>query len=272
MKPLTFLFVLFILSISCEKEDVVVEKNPLLKCSVSEASTPPVLKGDYFGGFKKEYYPDGKVKTLRTRRNLFSSSLSVDSMRYELRYDSNLIHVTAVYEFFMGTINPDGPDLDLEPVTNSWYFPFEIVLDEKTGNALSAGNATFQYEGNRLVSVVSSGKKTVLEYDSKGNITKVPGARYEYDAEKTAEQQLYFFGADEMFSLVEMLGLIPITSHNLRIKYTALSYYGDSDIESPLGSARILNHKLNEDGLLISYDVDNGTEPKTVYNSWQCSQ
>lgn len=271
IKTLRCLPVLFILFTGCEKEETLMEDEPP-SCSVSEVVAPPVPGFDYFSGFKKEYYPDGRVKTLRTRRNLFSNGFSVDSLRYEFRYDDNLIQVVTFAQLFVGTTVPGNPDLLLEPNSSMWRLPFQIVLDEETGNALSAQYATFEYDNNRLVSVTSQGKKTVLEYDSKGNVTKVPGARYEYDVSKAATHQLYFSTSNEMFFLAEILGLIPVTSPHLRTKCTMISTPDDAGIETIIGSVDISNHKLNGDGLLISYEINSGSGAGTAENVWICAE
>ena len=153
-------------------------KGKYQRCEVSSMSQVNVV-GNHFDGFEKTYYPDGYVKTLRVRKVYFSAGASVNSMRFEFTYEGNIIHVSArnqIYHLNFLEDDPETPDPEIRKTS------FDIVVDEKTGNALSVGYSKYQYKDGRLISLTTYWDEVFnFEYDSRGNVTRAPGGRFEYD-------------------------------------------------------------------------------------------
>lgn len=123
--------------------------------------------------------------------------------------------------------------------------------------------------------------KFELEYDSKGNVTRVPkidgsghGAMiYSHDLNKTIKNQFYItsgYNVTECYNLAELCGWIPVQPKNIRTGVT-FSWGQDSQGDYIAGRHVYTNH-ATQGNFLKSYSVANsGTASTAVLNVWNCN-
>jgi hypothetical protein len=172
-----------------------------------------------------------------------------------------------------------------------------VVTLNKKGDPVSAvaGNAPdeqfpptqFEYDKQRLSAIkVPFGSRTFtsrFHYDNRGNLIRIqddkfgtttPGrVDYHYNLSTKAVQQTYQDAPRPFiwntFSLLEYAGLLPSlepTHFRTRTVVTWEDNYVVYDM-------KLANHKLDANGNLISYDVVNPTDNKTVMShtiGWSC--
>lgn len=271
MKPLIALFGTVVLFTGCLKKDIVIINGKLAKCDIPSQSGVPagITHG---GGFKKTYYSSGLVRTVSTVIYLFSDHF--DSIDYKFVYSGNTARVTASKRAFLLFSDPFG---STDPFNPPQHYEFTVKFDPQTGFATSAGNTTFMYQNGRFTGYNDGSNEFISVFDNKGNILRpngpfghpLPGVIYEYDYTKTAKEQLYYtsgYQTNEMYNLMEILDWIPVQPKNLRISHTAIFGGADETGEAQLERFTYNNHKVNADGLLISFSG----KGLTTVNSFRC--
>lgn len=255
--------------VACRKTDKFSIEGILNRCEVTDATSPAAGLFTVGGGFNKTYYPDGQVKTIITR--LWRFFAHVDSIEYAFTYQNGKAIVAAnLRPYITGSFAGQEPADSLFPSfeSDARSYSFEITVDPRTGNALTAGDIKFNYENGRLMSHSIGDMDYPAIYDEKGNIIKKAGETadvlYEYDDAKTAKLQLYYtsgYAINEMYNLMEILGWIPVFPKNLRKSHTV----GDPDVYT-YGTFHFTNHSLNADDFLQTFE-----EEKVITNKFSCT-
>lgn len=262
--------IIMIMFIGCRKNDFIFLRGKLMKCDVAEQKNVQFVY-NVGVGFKKVYYPDGLVKSLRTK-TLYAFN-DFDSLQFHFNYNGNKAHVTGTRLYYRYHSDGNGGDIhytnDEPPVSYDFY----VTFDPKTFNVTKAGETTFTYDNTgRLISY----NGFALVYDNKGNIIRVNGhdgfsVSYRYDYTRTAKQQLYYTTADftnEMYNLMEILNWIPVQPVNLRTSHILGIGIEPDGSDTFWGEFKMTEHVLDQNGLLLSFknpDVD-----LPVTNSWAC--
>lgn len=266
MKRFSAIF-LAVLLLGCEKiTPKPEEENPKPKtCELQEQILDfpgdPKQEGARQMYFKKEYYDDGKPKSLYAI--IQGAFGQIDTLEYNFTHSINKIDIILYARGFVSFYNPYPPDTSY----------FTAYFDPQSSYVTKIGDDPFVYDDN---GVLTEAAFNTLEYDNHRNVIFLKakgvlypedagGIKYVYDLTKNAGKNDLYPPAGLMFGrnycLAEIMGWIPPLFHNPRTR--EFLYFGGDYLVSDIF---IKEHTYNTDSLLTSFRYDG----MTVHNKWKC--
>jgi hypothetical protein len=261
------------------------EENKTTICQVASQSGFDYVPSDtlaqttFHGNWIKTLSADGKIERLQVV--VFTYFGGVDSVDYHIGYEGTNVTYNGTRKVYERDNQGNLIMKNVRNVTSS-------IMLNSDGYAVKYGEATFEYEGKKLVGgkYISDGTELAnysYEYDEHGNLTSmkqnVPGigfkeVRYEYDYSKEAKQQ-YYIGIGTWFlndpSLLEMLGLLPISIKHLRKIHWLNRHWDDTNSDTTYMKLNLSDHVMDANGFLTSFKFTDGSNlSQTISNEISC--
>lgn len=267
--------------ISCRKKDHIPGKFTNNRCEIETVDGPVFSSFPVSGGVKKTFYDNGLAKSLHTRAYHFLDAYT-DSINCTFTYNQNVAHVTenmAAYEleYLSNAWTVTGPSTKNPSLPRT--VEYDVVLNPKTGYAISAGNMQLAYQNGRLKSYTIESSVYEFQYDNKGNVVREglssAGSIYllhEYSQTKTAQYQFYpleHLEGHERYVVLQMLGWLPPLQKNVRTITRSMQPDGIAPgVDYELDRRRYENHNVDNNGFLLSYAY----QDVTINTQWKCNK